>query len=264
MQRGTVNCTAITFVKNGGPDFKHCLDSCLFCNEHIVLDGGSTDATTVLAEQYGCTVLQQSSECLDENGKIIDFSGITNQGITAAQNAWLMILSADECINEKLRDAITQATNSTVPGVYNFNRKYSLHGKPISYAANYPNRQLRFMHKEAIYGFVKKIHERPHVKEGIIPKVLNGDQLVPLDSYIDLARKHDKYIAIAIDAMPPASFFATMQWSLKNVKVLIYYSYKLLLVRATKPWSQCLPLKYEWLNFRYAILFTWRRFLHRN
>ena len=48
--------SAIVITKNEAANIGACLDSLAFCDERIVVDCGSTDATTEIARQRGARV----------------------------------------------------------------------------------------------------------------------------------------------------------------------------------------------------------------
>lgn len=260
MQRGTLPCSALTFVKNGGPDFEECLKTNLLCKEHIVLDGGSTDGTKELAERYGCTVITQASEHLTPDGRIKDFGGITNQGIAATSYPWVLIVSADEYIDEALQQGVIDAVEQNQPGVYRFNRKYMLSGKLIEYATNYPNYQIRLFHKDAIYGFIKTIHERPHVKESVEIQLLPGIQYTPLSMPKNLQQKHRYYAQLEVRAMPKVTYGLWAKVSWYKCLVVGYRVLKALQIRLQHPKGAYLPFAYEWLNIRYGLVLMWAMF----
>jgi glycosyltransferase involved in cell wall biosynthesis len=262
VQRGGVPCSALSFVRNGGADFEKCLISANFCQEHIVVDGHSTDQTLELAKTYGCTVIPQDQRFLNAAGRIIDFSGITNQAIAAAHQPWMLLISADEELDAELRESIERACQSSVPAVYLFRRVVLINGRPIR--SSMSSGQIRLFHREAIDGFVKRVHERPKLRTGIHPQYLAGIQYVPFPPASQMKPKHNHYIALEIASLPPHfGFFAWCSFAFQKLIRVGYRCYQIIVVRCTQPWHECLPLAYEWLDIRYPLLLIWRAFWAR-
>ena len=260
IERGKIKCSALTFVKNGGDQFKNCLDSALFCSEHIVLDSNSTDQTRALAENYECKVISQSKECLSENGCIKDYSCITNQGIEATGHDWVMIVSADEDLSDELQKGMTDVIEKDEPGAYLFERKYVLNDKVVEHASSYPNLQIRLFHRSCINGFIKPIHERPELKEGVSTKILPGIQYIPMAPTCDLARKHNRYIALEVYHRTGLTWRTWFRVTFEKLFRVCGRIARIIIFRLRYPWHTCLPLRYEWLNIRYSLLLILRLF----
>lgn len=263
-QRGSVPCSALSFVRNAGADFEKCLVSASFCQEHIVVDGHSTDQTVALAQSYGCTVIYQDPQFLDVTGRIVDFSGITNQAIAAARQPWMLLISSDEELDAELKQSVQTACESATPGVYLFKRLISVQGRPIHYLSFQHNEQIRLFHRDAIDGFVKRVHERPKLRPGIQPRMLAGIQHVPFQAAADMKRKHNRYIELEVLSLPPQ--FGLQAWIRFAGQKLLrvgYRCFRVIYLRCTKPWSKCLPLAYEWLDIRYPLLLVWHAFWAR-
>lgn len=259
IQRGSVPCSALSFVRNGGVDFEKCLISANFCQEHIVVDGDSTDQTLELAKTYGCTVIRQDRKFLNTEGRIIDFSGITNQAIAAAHQTWMLLISADEELDAELRESIKEACESQVPAVYLFKRVVVINGRPIH--SQLQSGQIRLFHRDAIDGFVKRVHERPKLQPGIQPRYIAGVQYVPFPPASQMKRKHNHYISLEIASLPAHfTFFSWCKFAFHKLIRVVYRCYKIIVVRCTQPWHECLPLAYEWLDIRYPLLLVWRSF----
>lgn len=134
-----------------------CLDSLAFCDECIVVDSGSTDATPQIAQARGARVLQR------------DFDGYRSQKDFAVQSArhdWVLCLDADERVSEALRAAILAARKSGFAGAagYRFNRLSDYFGKFLRHGNAYPDRVLRlFDRRHGGWRGTREIHEAASV-----------------------------------------------------------------------------------------------------
>jgi glycosyltransferase involved in cell wall biosynthesis len=81
-------------VKNEERNLPQCLDSVRgLAGECIVVDTGSTDATARIAASYGARVIQFDFG-------IVDFAAARNHAISRASGRWILMLDADETLNE--------------------------------------------------------------------------------------------------------------------------------------------------------------------
>ncbi len=251
MTRGTTPATALTFVKNSAASLETCLQSMTWCQEHVLLDGGSTDNTLELAAKYECRVLPQDPRFLNSEGRIIDYAGITNQGITAAAYPWIIITDSDEYIDHKLITEMQKHIAINKPEACFVDRLYTMDGHIIKAASTYPNRQIRLFHKEAITEFVKIVHERPALRPGIAPIVLPGIQYVPLDPVDDMQRKFLRYLDLETQFAGGQGWMKWLRlvWN-KCIRITLRIV-RIIVQRLTHRWRDCLPLRYEWLHIWY-------------
>ncbi len=89
-------------------------------DEVIVVDTGSTDATPEIARSHGATVL--SRPFAD------DFSEVRNVGLDAATHPWILVLDADEVLDERAGAAIRAAVEDERFGGYYLNFRNHLGG----------------------------------------------------------------------------------------------------------------------------------------
>jgi glycosyltransferase involved in cell wall biosynthesis len=68
-----------------------------WADEIVVVDGGSTDETPVLARRLGAKVLVVAGPTIGAQ---------RNAGIAAARNRWILALDADECVTPELRESL--------------------------------------------------------------------------------------------------------------------------------------------------------------
>src|SRR6185312_2698860 len=83
-----------------------CLKSVSFCDEIIVVDSHSTDATRELAKGLGARVIER------------DWPGYRSQkqfAIESASNDWVLCLDADERLSGSLREEIEKLRDAGFP-----------------------------------------------------------------------------------------------------------------------------------------------------
>ena len=108
-QQGTISLCMI--VKNEEHHLPHCLDSVANAvDEIIVVDTGSTDRTVEIAERYGARVFSHPWEG--------SFSKARNYSLDYATSEWILILDADEELQESdvliLKEVVKDNDNSSV------------------------------------------------------------------------------------------------------------------------------------------------------
>src|SRR4051794_9740241 len=89
--------SACIIAFNEADRIQACIESLAFCDEVVVVDSGSTDATCELAAAKGARVLSHA------------FAGYRAQkdfAVHAARNDWVLCLDADERITPPLRASI--------------------------------------------------------------------------------------------------------------------------------------------------------------
>src|SRR6185436_2342658 len=114
-------------------------------------------------------------------------------------------------------------------GAFWVNRKYVIHGKVIDCAATYPNRQMRFFAKRSTAGFVKRIHERIKLKEGVKAEYLPGFMHIPFEPDVHAIRsKWDYQIAVAASQVAPLSFWQFLAASADCAKISALWFFRLI------------------------------------
>ncbi len=127
-------------VKNEAANLPACLASCAFCDEVVVVDSASTDATAALAAQAGATVVQFHWEGRFPKKKNWALANVP------WRNEWVFILDADERITPALAaelTALAEAGNTPFPGYY-VNRRFWFLDGWLKHCGYYPSWNLRF------------------------------------------------------------------------------------------------------------------------
>ena len=143
--------SAIVITKNEAANIGECLDSLAFCDERIVVDCGSTDATVRLAREKGARV---------EFHEWPGFGPQKNYALSLATGAWVLSLDADERVSPALAAAIKAAIAENGADAWEFPRLSSFCGREIYHSGWYPDYVLRlFRRGKASFDDVA-VHER--------------------------------------------------------------------------------------------------------
>jgi len=95
--------SAVVTTFDNAATLDRCLASLAFCDEVVVLDSGSSDATREIAQQHGARI------------DIEPFKGYGAQkqsAIDKAMHDWVLLLDADEYLTDAGREAITRELQS--------------------------------------------------------------------------------------------------------------------------------------------------------
>jgi acetyltransferase-like isoleucine patch superfamily enzyme/glycosyltransferase involved in cell wall biosynthesis len=125
-------------------------------NRVFVVDSGSTDATTRLAEDYGATVVHHPWE------------GYARQKNWALANLpfespWILIIDADEAVSPELREEILELVRREPESVYesgfHLNRVFIFFGREIRHCGYFPSWNLRLFKRGRAMYEDRSVHE---------------------------------------------------------------------------------------------------------
>lgn len=110
-----------------------CLSTLQWCDDIVVLDSNSSDATVKIAAQHGARVVQREFDT---------YAGQRNFGLRHIEykNAWVFMLDADERVPEELREELMRVVVPATPDVTLFmlRRRDHLFGRWIKRSSGYP------------------------------------------------------------------------------------------------------------------------------
>ncbi len=184
IERPRISACIIAFNEAGR--IGDCLASLSFCDEIVVVDSYSTDATVAIAEAAGARVLQRP------------FEGFRSQKAFCVEQAahdWVLCLDADERISPELRAAIEQARDGGFTGHagYRFARLSEYFGRFLRHGNAYPDRVMRlFDRRKGGWRGKREIHEAASVDGSV--GTLQGDLIhYPYRSLQQQLAKTEKY-----------------------------------------------------------------------
>ncbi|MBM3841631.1 MAG: glycosyltransferase family 2 protein [Verrucomicrobia bacterium] len=154
---------------NEEENLPRCLRSCAeLADEIVVLDSGSTDATSRITADFGARWHVQ---------EWAGYVGQKNHALALARHEWVFSIDADEELSPLLREELTALkANGPEPEINGFTvpRCVCYEGRWIRHGDWYPDRLLRLVRCDRGARFVGgKVHERLEV-QGTIAR-LNGD-----------------------------------------------------------------------------------------
>jgi glycosyltransferase involved in cell wall biosynthesis len=146
-----VRLSAIIITKNEAANIAACLESLKFCDEQIVVDGASTDATLQIARDKGARVFERVFE---------GFGPQKNYALSMANGDWVLSIDADERISPQLASAIVAAIENQGCAAYEFPRLSSFCGRTIRHSGWYPDYVLRLFRRGRAQFSNVPVHER--------------------------------------------------------------------------------------------------------
>ena len=125
-------------VKNEAVNLAACLASVAWCDDLVVVDSGSTDATRAIAQKAGARVVD-----FQWNGQ---FPKKKNWALANVpwKNEWVFIIDADERATPPLETALRAALDSTQHQGYYVNRRFWFLDGWLNHCGYYPSWNLRF------------------------------------------------------------------------------------------------------------------------
>ncbi|WP_456281715.1 glycosyltransferase family 2 protein [Cupriavidus sp. JZ107] len=176
--------SVVIITRNEAHNIQACLESVKWCDEAIIVDCMSADATPAIARDMGARVIQTE----DWPG----FGPQKNRAVDAATGDWILSIDADERVSPALRDEILAAIASDSADGYEMPRLSQFCGRFIRHGGWYPDYVTRL---------VRRGHGRfsdALVHESLIVQGRLGRLREPLThysyrDYSDVLRKIDSY-----------------------------------------------------------------------
>jgi glycosyltransferase involved in cell wall biosynthesis len=130
--------SAIVITRNEATNIGECLDSVAFCDERIVVDSGSADATIEIAREKGARV---------ESHEWRGFGLQKNYALSLATGDWVLSIDADERVTPELAAAIKSAVGDADADAFEFPRRSSFCGRLMRHSGWYPDYVLRLFRR---------------------------------------------------------------------------------------------------------------------
>ncbi|MGH8199254.1 MAG: glycosyltransferase family 2 protein [Steroidobacteraceae bacterium] len=173
--------SACIITYNEADRIEACVRSVSFCDEVIVVDSHSTDATRELAATLGARIIER------------DWPGYRSQkefAVDAASNDWVLCLDADERVTDALRQEIERLRAGGFGGYAGWSvpRISEYFGRFLRHGNAYPDRLIRLFDRRRGGWIGREIHENTQV-EGPVARLQGHLEHYP---YRTLAEHHNK------------------------------------------------------------------------
>lgn len=177
--------SAILITRNEGHNLPQCLTGLAWCDEVIVLDGGSTDQTAEIASDLGARFEVRS-----------DWPGYgpqKNRALALAKGDWIFSIDADERVSPALADEIQAAIQrDDAPDAFSLPRLSSYCGQFMRHGGWYPDRVVRLFRRGKARFSDDIVHESVQV-QGTIGRLQNDLIHISYRSLDDVLDKMNRY-----------------------------------------------------------------------
>jgi glycosyltransferase involved in cell wall biosynthesis len=143
--RAAAPVSAMIFTLNEELHLPSCLAALGWCDDVIVVDSFSTDATEAVSRAAGARFFQH------------EFTGFGDQRNWALENTapvhdWVLVLDADERVVpelvDEMRDVLARPTDGV--GAFRLRRRFYMWGRWLRYSSLYPNWVVRLVHRDRV------------------------------------------------------------------------------------------------------------------
>lgn len=158
--------SAVLITRNAAGQLAECLASVAFCDEIVIVDSGSEDATVEIAGRHGTRVIQSGWR---------GFGPQKQFAVEQASHDWVLCIDADERVSEALRESIVAVVSAPTLGAWRFARCNRFMGRYLRHGEGYPDWSLRLFDRRAARWSDDPVHEK--VIAGGEVGTLHGDLL---------------------------------------------------------------------------------------
>ena len=189
--RPAFKLTGLVIAQDEERDLPRCLESLAFCDERLVIDGGSRDKTVQIAEAAGARVVTHP------------WPGYAVQrrfGLDKSRGEWILAVDADEVVDEELRKSVLEAVASPHASGYRVRVQNWLGRRRLRFGGVGSDDHLRLVPREGTGVSVKLVHEAYLVK-GRVDTLSGALVHHSYASLTELAQKVNRYSSLgALDA----------------------------------------------------------------
>src|ERR1700745_2547406 len=143
VRRQAIMISVVILTLNEEVNLPRCLEAISWCDDVLIVDSFSSDATLKIAAEHGVRVVQRTFD---------SFAGQRNFALDHCElkYEWIFHLDADEVMTPELSAEILGCVAATDKDAYRVSSKLMFHGKFLRHAGLFPWYQVRFGRKQAL------------------------------------------------------------------------------------------------------------------
>jgi len=184
--------TATIITLNEEHRIARAIESLRCCDEILVLDSGSADRTTELAEKLGAQVIESPWR---------GYAGQKNWAAERATHDWILSIDADEALSEALEGEIWNLKkNGPKYDAYTMPRLAQYLGRWILHGGWYPDRKIRLYNRHKGKWVGDFVHESVQVR-GRIGHLEANLLHFTCDSLSEHIKTMDRYTTLAAEEL---------------------------------------------------------------
>jgi glycosyltransferase involved in cell wall biosynthesis len=185
--------SAVVITLNVADTLPDCLVSLSFADEIVVVDAGSTDGTTEIAQRLGARVLEH---------QWLGFGPQKQFAVEQARHDWVLCVDSDERVAPELAQAITECLAAPEFKAYEVPRSNYFLGRYLKHGEGYPDWSLRLFDRRYARWSDALVHEKV-LCEGKVARIQRSGALMhhsadSLASYLD---KQNRYTTLQAEAL---------------------------------------------------------------
>jgi glycosyltransferase involved in cell wall biosynthesis len=183
--------SAIIITLNEAGNIAACLDSLSFCDERIVVDGGSSDETVRIAQGKGARVQPHPFE---------GFGAQKGYALSLASGDWVLSVDADERVPKALAEEIRAAVESGAADAYELPRRSAFCGRLMDHSGWAPDYVLRLFRRDKATFTSDLVHERVECN-GTVGRLKASLMHEPVRRLEDALSRMDRYSTAGAEQM---------------------------------------------------------------
>lgn len=130
--------TAMVTTFNSERHLARVLAALAWCDELLVLDSGSRDATLAIARAHQARI---------EHQEFLGYARQKQRGVDLARHDWVLVIDSDEVLEERARDAILALDLSDPARAWRLRRRTFIGAREVRHGVWTPDWTLRLFHR---------------------------------------------------------------------------------------------------------------------
>ena len=148
---------ALVITRDEEEDLEACLRSLAFCDERVVVDSFSTDATVEIACRHAEHVVRRT---------FVDFAEQKDFGLRCLSTPWALVIDADERVGDELAREIVECVRRDDHDGFWLLRRNRFFGREVRGAGWQRDRVLRLFRRHGAWHPRRLVHEEVRLPDG--------------------------------------------------------------------------------------------------